>query len=381
MLQESSCLAVRTCLLLLTLLLLPPLVVRGQNSSPVAKRPITVADGIGMTRMAHDNFNQNASGKSAYFSPDGKRFVVMLTKGNLGQDTNDYSLLLYKTADALHTPKADLLLKLSSSSVRDAISQVRWLADNDTLVFLGENPCELPQVYSFQISTRTLKKLTNQQTAISTYDITGDGRTIAFTADPPAPKILDTGHSPAREVVVEGKDLGRIVAGDYSFLEGQKVFWQVAGSSARPVPVDRGYFPGRGSIMLSPDGRYLLFSADLGYNEIPPEWAAYRDERLQQILAAKSSQNTASWLRQYVLFDSQNMSFAPLLNAPITGGDTASWSTDSKSVFLSSYLPLDTADPMERKDREQTEYPVEVRLPGRECRKVAKEDLPVKRSQ
>jgi len=169
---------------------------------------------------------------------------------------------------------------------------------------------------------------------------------------------------------VEGKDLDRIVAGDYSFLEGQKVFWQVAGSSARPVPVDRGYFPGRGSIMLSPDGRYLLFSADLGYNEIPPEWAAYRDERLQQILAAKSSQNIASWLRQYVLFDSQNMSFAPLLNAPITGGDTASWSTDSKSVFLSSYLPLDTADPMERKAREQAEYPVEVKLPGRECRKV-----------
>ncbi len=86
-------------------------------------------------------------------------------------------------------------------------------------------------------------------------------------------------------------------------------------------------------------------------------------------------------LGQYVLFDTQNMSFAPLLNAPFIGGDTVSWGKDAKSVFLSSYLPLDATDPVEHKAREQSQYPIEVKLPDREYRKIAKEDFPVQRVQ
>jgi len=348
----------------------------------VAKRPITVADDIGMARVAHNDSEPNSNEKPVYFSPDGKRFVLVLIKGNLAQDTNDYSVLLYNTADALHAPKPDLLLKMSSSSSRDAISQIRWLAEDDTLAFLGENPGELPQVYSFQTSTKTLKKLTNQPTAISTYDITEDGRTVAFMADPPAAKIADAEQGPSREIVIEGQDLDRILASDYSLPAGQSVFWQIVGSSSpRPVPVDDGYFPGWGPIFLSPDGRDLLFSANLGKSRIRPEWTAYQDELLQQVLATSISKNTASWLRQYVLFDSDDLSSAPLLNAPLLGGGTPSWSRDAKSVFLSSYLPLDVTDPVERKAREQTEFAVEVKLPGREYRKVAKKDFPVKRIQ
>lgn len=384
MLQKTDCLRVRICLLPLTLFFLAPLMAREQNPLSAAKRPITVADDVGMTRLEVAGLSVAQSGEIAHFSPEGKRFVLVLRKGNPRQNTNDFSLLMYETANALQSPKPEVLLKMSSSSERDAISQIRWLADNDTLVFLGENPGELSQVYSFQISTRTLTKLTNQQTAIFTYDITGDGRTFAFVADPPTAKIADTEYSPAREIVVEGQDLSRILAGDYSLPEGKKVFWQMAGPPARPVPVDCGYFPGRGApIFLSPDGRYLLFSAALGNDRIRPEWAAYRDERLQQILAAKGSKKTVQWLlQQYVLFDSQNMSLAtPLINAPMLGQHTVSWSDDARSVFLSSHLPLDVTDSMERKAREQTEYPIEVKLPGREYRKVAKEDFPVKRTQ
>ena len=382
MVQKSGCPKIRTCLLTLTLLLLVPLVVRGQNSPPVTKRPLTVADDIGMTRVEHDDLNPNAGGEPAHFSPDGRRFVLVLTKGNPGQDTNDYSLLLYNTADALRAPKPDVLLKMSSSSARDAISQIRWLADNDTLVFLGENPGEVSQLYSFQIKTKTLKKLTNQPTAVCTYDMTGDGRTFAFVAKPPTAKVADTEeHGPAREIAVEGQELDRILAGDYSLPEGQKVYWQRAGSPSRPVPVDQGYFPGRGAIFLSPDGRYVLFSSNLGSDRIHPGWTGYRNETMQQILAANNRGNVITALRQYVLFDSQNMSSTLLLDAPIFGGGAVSWSADARSVFLSSYLPLDVSDPVQRRDREQAQFPVEVKLPGREYRKVAKEDFPVKRLQ
>ncbi len=258
MTRKNSRLRLRIQLLTLTLLVLAPLAVRGQSSPSVAKRSITVADDIGMTRVVPDDTNPNTSGKAAYFSPDGKRFVVVLTKGNPGRDTNDSSLLLYNTADALQAPKPNLLLRMSSSSVREALSQIRWLADNDTLVFLGENPGEVSQIYSFQIKTKTLTKLTNQPTAISAYDITEDGRTLAFLADTPPSKFVDTEHSPAREIVVEGQDVDRIVAGDYSFPEGKKIFWLslvLRGLGEEPDPSGLGSVSGRGAATCS-DSKY-----------------------------------------------------------------------------------------------------------------------------
>src|SRR6266849_11209924 len=125
---------------------------------PQQKRPITVVDVVEMTRLEDTSF---ISGNSsfAHFSPDGTKFVVLLRKGNLERKTNDYSLLLYETADAFHSPKPDLLLKMSSSSSRDGITKVRWLSDSETIVFLGENPDEKSQVYTFNLASRRLEKL------------------------------------------------------------------------------------------------------------------------------------------------------------------------------------------------------------------------------
>jgi dipeptidyl aminopeptidase/acylaminoacyl peptidase len=350
----------------------------GQVGLSSTKRPITVSDGIAMTRWAgNSSFFGGDSGRNvASFSPDGKRFILVLRRGNLEQNTNDFSLLLYQTADALHAPKPVVLLKMCSSSERDAIRQVRWLADNDTLVFLGENPGEAAQLYLFQIDNRTLKKLTDQPTAIIDYDITSNGRTIAFMAESPVPKIVDKEPGPFREIVIEGQDLFRIVAGGYSLPESKKVFWQMAGSPPQAVQLARGYSPGSAPILLSPDGRYVLFSARLANDRIPSEWAGYGDDMVRGILATRVFGSADSRLEQYLVFDSENSSTVLLINSPILRY-AASWSENVTSIFLlSSYLPLDVADAAERKARSQTEYPVEVKLPSREYRKVAKEEVP-----
>src|SRR5882724_7756944 len=59
-----------------------------------ARRSVTVADSIRETLSAQWPW--------ARFSPDGKEFIVALKKGNLLRNTVDYSLLLWKTADAFH---------------------------------------------------------------------------------------------------------------------------------------------------------------------------------------------------------------------------------------------------------------------------------------
>src|SRR5882762_6423603 len=194
-------------------ILLAPLVTHSQNISPETKRPITIADAIGMIRLADPDYFQSGSskGRVAQFSPDGKRFVVALRRGDLDKNANEFSLLLFQSADVFSSPKPDRLVTMSSSSNRDAIHALKWLADNETIAFLAENPGEVPQLYTLNVRTRHLEKLTNHPTAVTSYDITPDGREIIFGADPPVKRIMDTEKTRREGIVIAGQDLEDII--------------------------------------------------------------------------------------------------------------------------------------------------------------------------
>src|SRR5712691_2840699 len=163
------------------------------SRNTAAKRPVTIADAIEMTKLADEDYflGGTASGRVPQFSPDRKQFVIVLRKGNIEQDTNDFSLLLYQTSDAFDAPKPDVLVKMSTSSAyRGAIRGIRWL-DNEMLAFLGETATEPSQVYTFNIPTRVLKKMTNHPTSIQTYDMTKDGHEVIFSAEAPAKNTKD----------------------------------------------------------------------------------------------------------------------------------------------------------------------------------------------
>jgi len=59
-----------------------------------------VADAIEMTRSADELRNQQI----AHYSPDGKKFVIILRKANLEQNTNDFSMLLWRTNEVFNSP-------------------------------------------------------------------------------------------------------------------------------------------------------------------------------------------------------------------------------------------------------------------------------------
>src|SRR5437762_10034775 len=67
---------------------------------------ITVRDAIELTRLADPDYfhNSGSKGRVPLFSPDGKLFLILLRKGNLEKNTNEFSLLLYRTAEALRSP-------------------------------------------------------------------------------------------------------------------------------------------------------------------------------------------------------------------------------------------------------------------------------------
>jgi len=360
--------------------LLVPALSSQEAFKPQQKRPITVADAVEMTRLEDTSF---ISGNSsvAHFSPDGTKFVVVLRKGNIKRKTNDFSLLLYKTAEALHSPEPELLLKMSSSSIRDAITRIRWLPDNETLVFLGENPGEKPQVYTFNLNSKQLKKLTDHPNTIYDYAITDDGRELVFRAASPSMDAAYPEQSPVKEVVIDGQELVSLLEGDYSQPEGQHIFCQVSEGPARRIPVKAGYFIPWGMLSLSPNGRYVIFPV---IPRIPPEqWLSYRDEydRLQQIFAARLNKHQILPILQYLFADTKDMSLSTLVDAPMIGPAPLYWAKDSTSIFLSSYLPLDVSDPAERQARERNQYPIQVSLPSKEYRKVAREEFPTNRVQ
>jgi dipeptidyl aminopeptidase/acylaminoacyl peptidase len=105
---------------------------------------------------------------------------------------NVYWLVEWNTEELHSTPAPTLLLKMCSSSNRPAIESVRWLGDNRTIVFLGERPGELHQVFTYNLRTQQLRKLTHHPTNILTYSIRGDGEALAYVAEDKPRAVFDS---------------------------------------------------------------------------------------------------------------------------------------------------------------------------------------------
>ncbi len=349
-------------------------------ASAESKRLVTVADAIEMTRLADPVYRNGGDPKGlvAHFSPDGKRFVIVLRKGSVRKDTNEYSLVLYRTADAFRSPKPDLLVTMSSTSNRDALGMVRWLADNETVVFLGENPGGRPQLYSFNVRARRLRKLTNHPTVIAEYDITPDGREILFLAGPPPEKPGAKEKIYPQGVVIEGQRLTDILAGYYSenaSAGAEQLFIKRGEHAPTAIRIATGHRLFDNSwISLSPDGRY---AAICGYvHDIPESWHKYKSAYMQDFLATNPPRGVIPQIEQALLWDRNNGSVHPLVDAPAATNIFCGtqWAADAKSLAFQTYLPLEGVDPPEREARESNDYWVEVNLPSRKFHRVSKEE-------
>src|SRR6266850_2732222 len=147
--------------------------------------PVSVVDAIQMTQLVDPDHPNLDSPKydPVNFSPDGKNFIIVTKRGNIEQNTNDYSLLLFQTDGVLRSPTPKVLVLLSSSSLRPGIQHIQWV-DNHTIAFLGENAGELQQVYEVDCETRQLSKLTNHSTNVTSFAISPNNNTFLFLAEP-----------------------------------------------------------------------------------------------------------------------------------------------------------------------------------------------------
>jgi len=344
------------------------------------KRRVSLPDVIRMTRLADPSYFLGASvkGHVAQFSPDGKRFVIVVKKGNLEKNTNEYSVLLFETSEAFRSPKPQRLVTMSSSSNRDGILNVRWLSDGATITFIGESPNKLPQVYSFNIKSKKLTQLTRQATPVIAYDLSSLTMNLVFKTRASRETSTNARLTPRGAVVINGQELIDILSNrKSSFSEAAEVFFQEKGKRAKDISVPDVILQ-HGALSISPNGRYVLFEVKV--RDVAPSWNEYRDESdefFNQLIAQKPRNGRATRISEYMLFDSVTGRCVPLIGTPAGRGSGFAWSPDSKSVALSgAYLPLDIMDPVELEERKKRTYIVEAQLPSRKAVKICdKKDM------
>lgn len=344
------------------------------------RRRVTVEDAITMTRWV--DLGSSSIPQVALFSPDHKQFVVLVKRGNLRRNTNDYSLLYFRLSGRDGRAESKTLVTMSSSSMRDGIRDVRWLEDNRTLTFLGEGPRENPAVYRLDVLTRGIEKLTNHPTPIVAYDIRGDGRELVYEAVPPCTSWMDSEEVREHGIEVEAQYPSELLAEacpkEGTLKINRELYVQFIGHRARKVTTSY-FLTETQPLSLSPDGRYAVLIAYVG--EVPPAWTEYEDELLRPYLREKHQRGQLTNIEQYVLLDVQSNTLGPLIDGPRKWQSGAvAWSEDSRSVIVSgAYLPLQGQAPSEVARRKQHAFVTQVQLPGKEITEITDQNFAVVR--
>ncbi len=320
----------------------------GQTPPPdTGGRTMTVADIIRMTTFGSQPRGYRPEDLDVP-SPNGRLHAVVVKRGDVEQNTNVYSLLLFNSEALSSGAKPDTVLTLASSSNRPAIGHVRWLADNRTLVFLGERPGELPQVYTLDLGTRQLTPRTRYATEITSYDIAPSGNALVYAAKPAA----DTSAYPAMRqrgfVLRPAQFVGDVLTGAWAGAASeweskpQVLVWR-SGSTAPvkvTVPGSTYHSCDLNSVSVAPSGHFALIECQR--ERAPAGWKGYTEPWLARLVAAGTT------FAEFALLDLDRGTVAPLVDAPIYGA-TSRWAPDGASIVIANaFLPLDTTDSTEQ---------------------------------
>ncbi len=343
------------------------------------ERPVTVADAIRMNRVAGSaaaryRYAGASTTDFAVFSQDGTQFVIVLKKGNIERNTNDYSMLLFQTNKIFDAPVPKTLVSFSSSSNREGIKNILWLNDNDTLLFLGERPGETTQLYSVRCSSGQIAQLTHEATNVVGYSVSARGDRIVFGTENPIQDIVD-GKALLQGFHVSGESLSGLIAGHIPVCCQQLYVLDAAQHAPTPLHLQGKLWQDPLDLYLSPDGRYLVVKTNVA--TFPTLWNEYTNKDLKEFLALKVPMGSpTSFIDRYELIDIQKDSSRFLLDSPVGTLSEVVWSPDSQSLIVTGiFLPLNVQDPIELAARKSGVFTVEVVIPHLDIVKIENHDL------
>lgn len=303
------------CIVVLCLLGMP--IGAAQQATSVF-RPATVAD------LIEETVAENSKGEVAHFSPNEKQFVIVTRRGNLAKNTNDYTLLLFRTAEVFRSPVPERLLTFASASNTPAIGEVRWV-DDDHILFVGAQVNGPSRLYLLDVGKRRSGAISNQDGSIVAFDKASRSSVFAFLARPALERLLNETER-RQGLVISNQHPADLLADRKEGAE--KLFVQYLGTNqAREIALHGSQLVP--SIFLSPDGHYVVVQEEL--STIPQSWAAYKLP-------------SGVPVRRYLLADTRGGRIQPLLDAPTLPWEPGvAWSSDGESVVIpATFLPLDS---------------------------------------
>lgn len=307
----------------------------------------------------------------AEFSPDGRLAAVVVRHGNVAANTVESSILIFTVADLFRHPLPDTVVSFASSSNRPAVTHVRWLSDSHRLSFLGEQPGELPQVYSFDLRSRVTSRLTKHPTPIRSYDVTPVGDVVAYTAEPPSDTVRAAnrlGYGYLVTTADVGSAMLRRDEGSLALQESHLFVKHLHNATITAIPDSTiGRCPDLFGLSVSPTGRFVIRQCIV--LDAPGRWVDYTDRWVRRVVRT----HRPDWnVRQYMLIDTERGTMTPLIDAPVSMAPTFAWGPDGRSVVVgNAYLPLDVADSVERRRRTSNLALFEVDLASRTTTPIA----------
>jgi dipeptidyl aminopeptidase/acylaminoacyl peptidase len=298
----------------------------------------------------------DASANPVQISPDGKRYLVIVTRGDLERNGNWVEFITGRTNDLNVAVKVETAANLfTSSGEQNPLRSIRWMGGGERVAFLWNNGSDRSQVMVLNLQTHELAMRTNHATNITGFDISLDGRTILFAADRPSDE------SESRRMLLEGFAIPSNTS-LYDLLRGHlqgDPAWRpdvFVSTASHPEPrrlslTDRGiFFDSTFQIMpqVSPDGRWGVVT--VAPESPPKDWEEYSGSATAHYVAtaaaaARRDPSGPASVKQYWVVDLDQAAAHPLWNAPWRPAGTLVWSRDSRSVLISpTFLPVREAD-------------------------------------
>jgi dipeptidyl aminopeptidase/acylaminoacyl peptidase len=344
-------------------------VVDGAPSAETPDHSFTVKQSIQLTRFER-------TGAAPQFSPDGRYFAVVTSRGILQSDRIESTLRVFRVqeviqyinSDRSQQPRARTVAKVSvtpqaeyNNSYEPTISGVRWLPDSPSILFLAQNSRGNRQLRRVSLDTRLVQPLTPEDHDVSQFDSNGDTTIYRRTKQIVSPRGVQI-NADARNVT--GVPLTQILfpqlqtrpkVSDLWTIHGRRVASVINTATHRPINLSDlpPPIPEWSPLSLSPDGKWVVVLSPV--RSIPKTWETYEPTlemwRLRADTSGLPQDSIPVTPTQYVVINLTNNAVVPLVNAPnayllgYTSRNLAKWSLDGTTLLITNtYLPFSTPD-------------------------------------
>jgi dipeptidyl aminopeptidase/acylaminoacyl peptidase len=341
-------------------------------------RTFTVRDSIEMTTLSDPNSLEKDG--QVKFSPDGKHFLVVSTRGILQSDQLESCLMVFDINRIRFSPHGPTdfpqplkcLAHLAavprvepSPLNQSTISDARWSPDSKSIYYLGQGLHAERHLYRVYLATGNQRELTPSGYDVIRFDCSRQA--VVYVASR-TPDLQDHFAAPyGKPINRDALDVTGVGLTDLLFPRMSRAterIWQVwaikgdrhptiIGAIAKPLT---GYADiGHEVLSMSPDGREAVILVPI--RRVLQQWDSYeagpgfKSWRIHAKNADPSTiTSSGTPLKQYALIDLRTRRMIPLIDAPVGTALgyfdqlKAIWSEDGRRLLITNtFLPIEAS--------------------------------------